>query len=361
MTSSSGSDLTKKLTDLEHRSVIKFLTKEGKKPKEIHERLVAVYGEDAPSSYKVKFWSKQFKWGRESIEDDPHTGRPVEASSPEVCKKVEDLIMADRRVKIARIAEEMGIAIGTVHKIIHEKLWMTKVSARWVPRMLTPLQKDVRRQCSKENLELLHMDPDDFYQRLVTGDETWVYHKDPESKMESMQWKHRTSPTPKKFRVEKSAGKVMATVFWDKDGLLLLEFMPRKSTINGEVYANTLAVLREKIKEKRRGKLTSGVLLLHDNAPVHASRKAQAAIRACDFKQLDHPPYSPDLAPSDYYLFRHLKKFLRGQRFSSDEEVKAVVETWFAEQPKEFFCKGITSLEGKWSKCVELLGDYVEK
>ena len=90
MSSEPVCEISKKLLDLEQRSVIKFLTKEGKKPKEILERMVAVCGEPAPSYYKVKFWSKQFKWRRESIEDDPHTGRPVEATSeknvPEIGK-----------------------------------------------------------------------------------------------------------------------------------------------------------------------------------------------------------------------------------------------------------------------------------
>ena len=70
----------------------KFLTKEGKKPKEILKRMVTVYGESAPSYYKEKFWSKQFKWGRDSIEDDPHTGHPVEVTSEEMCPKLESLI-----------------------------------------------------------------------------------------------------------------------------------------------------------------------------------------------------------------------------------------------------------------------------
>ena len=71
------------------------------------------------------------------------------------------------------------------------------------------------------------------------------------------------------------------------------------------------------------------MLLLHDNAPVHMSAKSQAAIRQCGFQQLNHPP---DLAPSDYFLFRVMKKFLRGKRISSDEEVKEAVTTWFEEQ-----------------------------
>ena len=113
-------EVSKKLLDLEQRSVIKFLTKEGKKPKEILERMVTVYGESAPSYYKVKFWSKQFKWGRESIEDDPHTGCPVEATSEEICQKLESLILADRRMKVSRLAEETGISAGAVWTIIHE-------------------------------------------------------------------------------------------------------------------------------------------------------------------------------------------------------------------------------------------------
>jgi len=110
-----------------------------------------------------------------------------------------------------------------------------------------------------------------------------------------------------------------------------------------------------------RGKLSVGVLLLHDNAPVHMSAKSQAAIRQCGFQQLNHPTYSPDLAPSDYFLFRVMKKFLRGKRFSSDKEVKEAVMTWFEEQSKDFFSRVIKSLQQKWLKCIELLGDYIEK
>jgi len=153
----------------------------------------------------------------------------------------------------------------------------------------------------------------------------------------------------------------MATVFWDEKGLLLLEFMPQKTTITGQTYANTITALREATKEKRRGKLSADLLLLHDNAPVHMSAKSQAAIRQCGFQQLKHPPYSPDLAPSDYILFRVMKKFLRSKRFSSDEEVKEAVKTWFEEQSKDFFSRGIKSLQQKWAKCIEILGDYIEK
>ena len=93
--------------------------------------------------------------------------------------------------------------------------------------------------------------------------------------------------------------------------------MPQKTTLTGQIYVNTITALREAIKEKRGGKLSAGVLLIHDNAPVHMSAKSQAAVRQCGFHQLNHPPYSPDLAPSDYFLFRCMKKFLRRNDFQA--------------------------------------------
>ena len=86
----------------------------------------------------------------------------------------------------------------------------------------------------------------------------------------------------------------------------MIDYKPAGTSVTEEYYANVIKQLRVTIKEKRRAILAADVLLLHDNAPVHKSRVAQAAICECKFEQLNHPPYSPDLTPSDYYLFRNL-------------------------------------------------------
>ena len=92
--------------------------------------------------------------------------------------------------------------------------------------------------------------------------------------------------------------------------------------------------------------------------PLCTSRVAQAAICECKFEQLNHPPYSPDLAPSGYYLFRNLKSHLRGMRFRDNDELKAAIEAWFEDQIDDFYFKG---LKEKWAKCIEVKGDYIEK
>jgi len=143
---------------------------------------------------------------------------------------------------------------------------------------------------------------------LVTTDETWLYHYDPETKQQSMEWRHSGSPRPQKFRVQKSAGKVLALIFWDQDGILLIDYLPKGQTINAEYYSSLLVQLNDILKEKRLGNFTKGVLFLHDNAPAHRAFATQKKLAYLGFQFVDHPPHSPELAPSDYHLFPGLKK-----------------------------------------------------
>ena len=102
------------------------------------------------------------------------------------------------------------------------------------------------------------------------------------------------------------------------------------------------------------------VLLHHDNARPHTAAATVETVQQLGFELLQHPPYSPDLAPSDYHIFSPLKEALRGRRFASDEEVKEAVHTWLREQPKNFSA-GIQKLVERYNKCIVLQGDYVEK
>ena len=118
--------------------------------------------------------------------------------------------------------------------------------------------------------------------------------------------------------------------------------------------------LHDAVRQKRRGHLDRGELLLHYNAPAHTSAVAQAALHGARFEQLPHPPYSPELAPSDFHLFPPLKE-LRGRRFGSDEELQTAVNLLLEGQPKEFYQAGIEALRYSWNKCFVVNADYIEK
>jgi len=112
--------------------------------------------------------------------------------------------------------------------------------------------------------------------------------------------------------------------------------------------------------EKRRRKVTKGVLFLQDIAPAHRALPTQKKLAYLGFHCLDYQPYSPDLAPSDYHLFPGLKKQLKFRHFSPVAEVKAAAETWLDGQLSEFFLSGLQKLEQRAKKCTELRGEYVE-
>ena len=173
--------------NIEFRAVIKFLTKEGAKAKDIHWRMADVYGDSSPKYSTVAKWSAEFKRGRDSLEDDPRPGHLADVISQEMIDRVERLVLNNRRIKVAKLASKCGISNGSVYAIIHEHLGMSKVSARWVPRNLNMQDHQQSVESIQELLVVYNAKPEDFHTRLVTGDETWLHHWDPDTKKESMQ------------------------------------------------------------------------------------------------------------------------------------------------------------------------------
>jgi len=125
-------------------------------------------------------------------------------------------------------------------------------------------------------------------------DEIWLCHYGPQTKQKSMAWRHNGSPRPKKFRVQKSTGKILASIFRDQDGILLIGYLPNDRSINAEYYSPLLVQLEDILKEKRLGKVTKVVLFFHDNAPACRALATQKELAYLGFHCLDHPPYSPE-------------------------------------------------------------------
>ena len=346
----------------EQRCVIRFLWAEGVKPSEIYRRMKVQYGDSCLCQRKVYEWVERFKNGRDNVSDEKRSGRPVIVATETVKQQIEQRIRDNRRVTIDEIAVEFHMSHGAAYKIVHDDSGYRKVCSRWIPRQLSDEQKHTRQTICQQHLDRHAREVDAFLNRIVTGDESWVHHYEPKSKRQSMQWKHPTSPPPIKFKTQASAGKVMLTIFWDVNGPILMNFLERGETVTSARYSDMLATkLKLTIRSKRRGLLSKGVLLLHDNVRLHMAAHTVDTLQTLRFEVLKHPAYSPDLAPSDFHLFGPLKEHLRGQRFADDNEVMSVVQTWLLASPKSFYLAGIHNLVDRWTTCVARQGDYVEK
>ena len=137
---------------------------------------------------------------------------------------------------------------------------------------------------------------EDFMEQIITRDETWVHQYCPETKAQSMAWKHPGSPTIKKFKTSTSSRKLMATVFWDMHDVLLLHFSPPNETVNSAAYQATFKKLKRAVQCKRPQMSDKRVLLLHDNARPHTGHVTVNLLERWGWEILQHPPYSPDLA-----------------------------------------------------------------
>lgn len=179
--------------------------------------------------------------------------------------------MNDRKVKLIEIAETLKISKGRVGHIVHEYLGMQKLCAKWVPRVLTVDQKQQRVDDSEECLALFNKNKNEFLRRYVTMDETWLHYFTPESNRQSASWTASDEPRPQRPKTQQSAGKVMASVFWDAQGILFIDYLQKGQTINSEYYIALLDRLKDEIAKKRPHMQKKKNLFHQDNAPCHKS------------------------------------------------------------------------------------------
>ncbi|UYV73000.1 hypothetical protein LAZ67_10001452 [Cordylochernes scorpioides] len=200
---------------MEQRAVIKFNAKLGRSASETYILMKQVYGTLCLSKSNVFIWHKRFSDGRNTLEDDKHTGRPSSSKTPE---KTLDLLK---------------LAFGNEN--------VNKPSTfRWFSRFKNGMEsvKDEKRV----GRPILHRNPEK--EKVITGDETWVYGYYPETKRQSMEWKGKDEPRTKKSRLCKSKNKVLLVTFFDIKGIVHYEYLEEGQTINKESYLNIMRRVR---------------------------------------------------------------------------------------------------------------------
>jgi hypothetical protein len=182
---------------VEQRYCIKFCQKLGDSKAETIQKIQQAFGDDAMGAMQIKECFNRFKDGRTLADSDQHSRRPSTSRNADVIENLRSLILEDRRLTVQEIADKVRISTGSAHSILTEDLHMCRVVAKSVPKLLSQEQQQLRLEVTQDMLERTNGDPE-FLKTVITGDETWVYGYDPETKVQSWQWKHSSSPRPKK-------------------------------------------------------------------------------------------------------------------------------------------------------------------
>lgn len=346
---------------LEQRCNVKFLVKLGKTRKDAYELLTTVYGEDVMNQVTFYKWYKAFKEGRENITDEPREGRPSTSRSEVLKNTAAAIVSEDRRITVRELAATLDISVGSAFSILHDDLAMRRVSCRWIPRLLTPEQMQHRVSVCQDLLSRFGGEANEQMCRIITVDESWMYHYDPELKQQSSQWKRAQSPPPKKAKLSRSAGKVMMIIFFDSEGFLYQHAVPQGQTVTAAYYKSVLITMLRHFKKKRPHKIVNEILLHHDNARPHVAQSVVDFLNARGIATIPHPPYSPDLAPCDFWLFPAIKFPLRGRKFKTNQEVIKAVEARCKELEKDGLAFVFKKWQERWQKCIITEGGYFEK
>ena len=251
----------------------------------------------------------------------------------------------------------LGICIKTDHNHLHQLHYSLK-RPRQDPYDLTDAQAQKRVEICQQLLK--NPKDDRFWRRIVTCDKKWIYFV---NNNRLKQWVKRGQEPEPVIRQDHFGKKVMLSVWWNYQGVLHYEFIPEGRAVNAELYCAHLDRVYNILKDKYPALVNQNrVLLQFNNAPCHRARLTQQKIdELFGVEVLPHPPYSPDVAPSDYGLFRSMEHFLRGRKFKTLAEVEEGCQEFFSTKDQNWYCQQIRLLVERWQMVTGNGGLYFDE
>jgi [histone H3]-lysine36 N-dimethyltransferase SETMAR len=332
------------------REVLLFAFHLKKNARQAHQMLVEAYGKHAPSERMCYWWFDKFQSGNFDTQNEPRGKPPKRFEDTEL----RTLLDQDDLQTQEELAEQLGVNRSTVSRRLSAMGLIQKLS-KWVPHELTERQQQSRQTICE--LLLARHERKSFLHRIVTGDEKWIFFENPKR---GKSWTEPGTAPNTIAKQDRFGKKALLCVWWDQRGLVYYELLKPGETVTGERYEEQMICLEEALDEKRpeHREWHNHLILLHDNAKPHVSKDVKTIINGLGWETLSHPAYSPDLAPSDYHLFRSMAHALAEQKFSSYENVQIWVEEWFASKSEDFFRAGIRQLPERWATCIANQGNY---
>ncbi|GFV60675.1 histone-lysine N-methyltransferase SETMAR [Trichonephila clavipes] len=194
------------------------------------------------------------------------------------------------------------------------------------------------------------------FDRLITADEKWVPYDNLKRKR---QWLSPNEPPRRAAKPSLHPKKTLLCVWRGIRGIVHFEVLKPGETVNADLYCEQLDRLNQSLIEEYPAIINrKGVILQHDYARPHCARKTLEKINGLGWEVLPHPPYSPDIVPPDFHLFRSMQHFLTNKTFQN-LDMKNTISRYFTEKPIDFYRSGIENLHTRRQKVVANVIDYI--
>jgi histone-lysine N-methyltransferase SETMAR len=303
--------------------------------------------EDAVSTNTAQLWFGRFRKGDCSLKEKTKSGRPTTINLDALKAIIDD----DPTLTTYQLANTLGCCQSNVYYHLKNLHFVSKYG-ELVPHDLTQEQKKKRVEACKFLLEINRSSA--WLDQVITCDEKWVKYSNPIRKRQWVKRGAKAAPTPKQPLHTK---KRMLCIWWGMRGVVHWELLPVNTTINSTTYCAQIDRVAAKVQRLRPkwGK----VWYQHDNARPHVHKDVREKLSSLGWQTVTHPAYSPDLAPSDYYLFLSLSNDLREREFEKEEDLKQYLDDFFNCKPSKFYSKGIEDLPRRWQVVIDSNGDYV--
>ena len=336
--------------------VIRF--KLGIKANDILSELKTAVPDHAPSLKTVYRWMVNSKKKSVRVEDKPRPGRPITKCTSSNIDQVKVLIDENPNIGYAHIEAQTSLSYGTINKIIHDHLLLKKISARWVPHELSKKNREDRVHHCEYNLAMI----DSKKWRLGdinTGDESWFYHRQISKRESNKTWVGEGDCPRELVRQGRFEPKTMFSVFFKRSGLVHLSYLEKGKTINHELYIEEcLKPIVKVLKNERPITGAKNIKFHHDNARPHIHKNVFEYLEGEKFVMMPHPPYSPDLAPCDFWLFDYIKDRL-GTCKDAKELTRSITKIVSAIDKKEW-SKTFDKWVERMRLCISSQGYYFE-
>jgi histone-lysine N-methyltransferase SETMAR len=308
----------------EQRVVMKFLWMRGLGARRVHSKLSRVLGDDCYSLAAIERWLARFQEGDLSCGDQARPGRPQIDISGCLRAFLDRFPFASANM----MAKHFRIARGTVTDILRRDLGLRKFTRRWVPHQLSPAQKADRVKCSRALLLRLQQLQQFDFEGITTGDESWFrYQYDSDS-----MFARSADMVVPRLRAGFQVKKTMVTIFFTATRLLILNCLPQGQVFTQDYFRSEIVPAFTKERLRFRRFHPGWTFSVHmDNSRCHNGRKATAEFERRILGRAEHPPYSPDLSPCDFWLFGFLKEKLKDRQLHGVQSLhQAITELWDA-------------------------------